>query len=129
MLSVGQQVVPGFDDEDPFGDPALLEIPSVGQMLAHYVLLVPPGWTRDILTLGTYAGNEIVVDGEPLSETSCRPIAQSWLACDVPVDDGVHELVGTQAFSVAAWGYDSYDSYAYRAGHALLPLSLPPPQG
>lgn len=110
------------------GDPAMLQLTPTEQFLDRYVVLVPDQWTWDFLVITRPAGAGIELDGAPLDDAAFVPSAGGWEVARVQVEDGVHQLLGTAAFSVAVVGYDTADSYAYMGG-AGTGLINPEPAG
>ena len=51
-----------------------------------------------------------------------------WEAARYQAGDGVHQLEGTEPFSVVVVGYDGADSYAYLGGSSTGKIN-PTPQG
>ncbi|MCA9685716.1 MAG: IgGFc-binding protein, partial [Myxococcales bacterium] len=100
------------------GDPAMVQIAPVEQMLTRYVVLVPGTWANDFAVVTRSAGAQISLDGAPISDGLFVAVgAGSYEVARVSVADGVHVLDGgDQPFAVIIVGYDEYDSYAYPGG-------------
>lgn len=98
------------------GDPAMLQLAPTEQQLSRYVVLVPSEWVTDFFVVARPEGSTVQLDGVAVADASFHPVAQGWEVARVPVEDGVHELSGSQPFSVSVVGYDSADSYAYLGG-------------
>jgi hypothetical protein len=100
------------------GDPAMVQLSPVEQFLPRYVVLVPGTWITDVAVVAREAGEEILLDGQPINNNLFIPVANSgYEVARVPVADGIHLFDGGESrFSVVIVGYDSFDSYAYLGG-------------
>jgi hypothetical protein len=100
------------------GDPSMVQLASIEQFLARYVVLVPGTWIHDFAVVARPAGAPIELDGAPIDDSLFEPVAASGFeVARIPVADGVHTFDGgTAGFSVILVGYDAYDSYAYLGG-------------
>ena len=110
------------------GDPAMVQLAPLEQFLPRYVVLVPNQWEIDVLVVTQPLGAEVTVDGVPIPPDAYREFGDDWEAAELPVADGVHQLEGTEPFSVVVVGYDNADSYAYLGGSGTGKIN-PSPQG
>ena len=74
------------------------------------------------------AGAEVTVDGIPIPPDQYLEFGGDWEAARYTVSDGVHQLEGTEPFSVVVVGFDGADSYAYLGGSSTGKIN-PAPQG
>jgi hypothetical protein len=105
-----------MDGAPQIGDPAMLQLGPVEQFLERYVLLVPSEWSWDFLVISRPAGVGVEVDGVAIDDNVFFDAGGGFEVGRVPVDDGVHEVIGSAPISVAVVGYDTADSYAYLGG-------------
>jgi len=110
------------------GDPAMVQLAPFEQFLPRYVVLVPDQWINDVLVVTQPVGAEVTVDGVPIPPDDYLQFGDDWEAARYPVPDGVHQLEGTEPFSVVVVGYDGADSYAYLGGSSTGKIN-PAPQG
>jgi hypothetical protein len=110
------------------GDPAMVQLAPFEQFLPRYVVLVPDQWTTDILVITQPIGGTVTVDGVAIPPDMYLEFGNDWEAARYPVPDGVHQLEGTEPFSVVVVGYDGADSYAYLGGSSTGKIN-PSPQG
>lgn len=114
-------------EEIGIGDPCMVQAVPVEQYLDRYVVLVPPDWEEDSLTLIREMGETLAVDGIAVESW---PLGFEVSAVDgvrevvrIPVEDGVYALEGSAPFGVQVVGYDEWDSYCYPGGLSLKPIS------
>lgn len=111
------------------GDPAMVQLSAIEQFLPRYVVLVPNQWNIDVLVITKPVGAEVTVDGVVVPDASFREFGDGeWEATNYMAGDGVHQLEGTEPFSVVVVGYDGADSYAYLGGSSTGKIN-PSPQG
>jgi hypothetical protein len=110
------------------GDPAMVQLAPFEQFLPRYVVLVPDQWITDVLVITKPVGGSVTVDGVEIPADMYREFGDDWEAARYPVSDGVHQLEGTDPFSVVVVGYDGADSYAYLGGSSTGKIN-PTPQG
>ena len=108
--------------------PAPLQLVPTEQFLDRYVVLTPSEWEWDFLVVTRQAGVDIDLDGAAIDDAAFVASAGGWEVARVPVEDGVHQLVGSAPFSVAVVGYALADSYAYMGGSGTG-LINPEPEG
>ena len=103
------------------GDPCMVQAVPVEQYLDNYVVLVPPTWVIDKMTLTRTPGDQIFVNGVDVdswpqwSERVMVGIDWEVVRIEIPTD-GAYVLEGTGPFGVQVVGYDDYDSYCYPGG-------------
>jgi hypothetical protein len=110
------------------GDPAMVQLAPFEQFLPRYVVLVPDQWVNDVLVVTQPIGAEVSVDGVVIPPDQYLQFGDDWEAARYPVPDGVHQLEGTEPFSVVVVGFDGADSYAYLGGSSTGKIN-PTPQG
>ena len=111
------------------GDPAMVQLSAIEQFLPRYVVLVPDQWDIDILVITKPLGSEVTVDGVVVPAGQYSDFGDGeWEAARYQAGDGVHQLEGTEPFSVVVVGYDGADSYAYLGGSSTGKIN-PTPQG
>jgi hypothetical protein len=110
------------------GDPAMVQLAPFEQFLPRYVVLVPDQWVTDVLVVTQPIGGTVTVDGVAIPPDSYLEFGDDWEAARYAVPDGVHQLEGTEPFSVVVVGYDGADSYAYLGGSSTGKIN-PTPQG
>ncbi len=110
------------------GDPAMVQLAPFEQFLPRYVVLVPDQWINDVLVVTKPIGSDVSVDGVVIPADQYLEFGDNWEAARYAVPDGVHELEGTEPFSVVVVGYDGADSYAYLGGSSTGKIN-PTPQG
>jgi hypothetical protein len=110
------------------GDPAMVQLAPFEQFLPRYVVLVPDQWITDVLVVTQPIGAEVLVDGVPIPPDQYIEFGGDWEAARYLVPDGVHQLEGTEPFSVVVVGFDEADSYAYLGGSSTGKIN-PSPQG
>ena len=111
------------------GDPAMVQLAPFEQFLPRYVVLVPNQWIYDVLVVTKPTGSDVSVDGVVIPDDQFLEFGNGdWAAARYSVDDGVHQLEGTEPFSVVVVGYDGADSYAYLGGSSTGKIN-PTPQG
>ncbi|MCB9703376.1 MAG: IgGFc-binding protein [Myxococcales bacterium] len=99
------------------GDPAMAQGVPSEQFRDEYVILVPSNWVYDYLVLTKKSGATINIDGAMVDQNNFVKVGSTeWEVARVSIPDGVHNLDGSQPFSVIVMGLDSYDSYAYPGG-------------
>jgi hypothetical protein len=111
------------------GDPSMVQLSPIAQFLPRYVVLVPDQWLNDVLVITKPVGAEVSVDGVVVPPDQFQGFGDGeWEAARYVVSDGVHQLEGSEPFSVVVVGYDGADSYAYLGGSSTGKIN-PSPQG
>lgn len=122
---------PGFkarcDGMTGIGDPAFTLAVPMHQYLSEYIVLTPPGYTENYLSIVFKVGTEVDVkiDDKPLPMflTPTLPAAPAgpggWAVAQIIVQEGVHTVSSKEPIAVSAYGYDCDVSYAYPGGLSL----------
>jgi hypothetical protein len=111
------------DGATAIGDPAFLLSVPTAQFLESYLLLTPADYEEDYANLIFPDGATLTLDGEPLDTTAATAIGSTgWNVLRQPMRAGRHEVVGTAAFGITAYGYDCNVSYAYPGGLSVEAL-------
>lgn len=109
------------------GDPSFtLAVPMV-QYLSDYIILTPPGYLENYLSIIFEAGTEtsVTIDGKPLPQYLSPDFPATpagtggWAVAHVLVQEGVHTVSSPKLIGVSAYGYDCDVSYAYPGGLSL----------
>ncbi|NUN12840.1 MAG: IgGFc-binding protein [Myxococcales bacterium] len=109
---------PKCESGSGIGDPAFTLAVPVEQQLLSYVVLTPPGYAENYINVVSETGVDVSIDDVPI--TNFSPIGTTgFQIAHVPVQTGVHSIVGAQKFGVTAYGYDCDVSYAYPGGLKL----------
>ncbi len=102
------------------GDPCMVQGVPVEQYLDNYVVLVPPTWVIDKMTLTRTPGTTITANGTDVDAwpawSEITPLDANWEVVRIEVTDGMYVLEGVAPFGVQVVGYDDYDSYCYPGG-------------
>jgi len=126
---VVQGLLPHGYTENGDGDPSLLFVPPVGQLLTSYAFAVPLTLSTNYLVITYPDSAGLILDGASLTPSvpGCtqRSIGQlgadSWLQMTCEVGPGYHEVSGTEPFGAQIYGYGSTVSYAHPAGASVTP--------
>lgn len=96
------------------GDPAfLINVPNA-QFRENYIVLTPPNYAENYLTIIAKATASVTLDGSPITATPAR--AGSWNIYRIAASEGVHRIEATEPIGLYAYGYDCDVSYAYPGG-------------
>lgn len=117
----------GTDDDEIAGDPAMVLVPSTDQYLARHVVLAPPGWDEDWITIVRSVGDIVLLDGVAVGDDRFARLGDHEIA-RMQVDDGVHVVEGSGPLAVTVFGYGVADAYAYTGGLGV-PVEDARPQG
>ncbi len=109
------------------GDPAFTLAVPMHQYLSEYIVLTPPGYAENYLSIVFKIGTEtkVKIDDKPLPMflTPTLPAAPAgpsgWAVAQVIVQEGVHTVSSDELIAVSAYGYDCDVSYAYPGGLSL----------
>ena len=131
FMASEQAPEPGIQPGDAgIGDPAFTIAVPVEQLRRDYVVLTPPYFAENWLTVFAPLGSTVHVDGAAVPTEGWAPVGTGeYVAARVPVESGVHVLESIEKFGVTVYGYDQYVSYAYPGGLDVHRLDLlkPPP--
>jgi hypothetical protein len=119
----------GHDAAVP-GDPAMWVIPPVDQFQQSYVFLAPEGYAASFVTVVGRAGQELLLDGEPITGQFVMTGSldgQAYAHIHVPIAPGSHTVEADDPIGIAVFGYGTDVSYAYPGGSGIRKLYTPPP--
>jgi hypothetical protein len=109
------------------GSPSMVQLAPVDRLLADYNVYMPPVWEEQWLVIARPVGAAVVVDGELVDDSEFVSFGD-YEAAHLPVDAGVHEITGTEPFSLVVNGLRQRDGYAYLGGWATPAPAFPPPK-
>lgn len=111
------------------GDPGMIVLPSVEQLMERYVFLVPPGYQVNAVTITAPHDAAVELDDESVgnSKEIGEVDGQTWGYRRASIGAGVHVLESDQPFGVTVIGYDDAVSYAYAGGSAVEAINDAPP--
>ena len=116
-IQVGQYLVSQGATENFTGDPSLIFTIPVERYRDRYVLMVPPDYSENWVTVIAVAGSTVKVDGVALDPGSFTSFGSgSWSFAYVPLDAGMHDMESDANFGVVAYGYNNAVSYGYPGG-------------
>lgn len=104
------------------GDPAFTLAVPVDQYLDSYVFLTPSGYTQDFANIVFTSGAEVLLDGQPLTQTPVALGESGFVMVQEPLDAGTHTVEADSPVGVTAYGYGCHVSYAYPGGLKLEAL-------
>ncbi len=115
---------PGFTG---IGDPAFTLAVPIHQYLSDYIVLTPPGYMENYLSITFKVGLEaqVMIDDKPLPQYLSPTLPATpagtggWAVAQVIVQEGVHTVSAPEPIGVSAYGYDCDVSYAYPGGLSL----------
>ncbi len=110
------------------GDPAMVLEPPIDQYRTSYRFLVPETYANNYLTVVAPPSADLDLDGRPLVGMLTRPIGAGFVAHQLAITPGSHELRapdGQTRFGIKVYGVAPYTSYAYPGGLDLAPISPP----
>lgn len=110
------------------GDPALFAIPAVEQYQFSYVLYTPDTFPNNFIHVTAPDGMTLTIDGESQSVACGGDVAGTidgtdYCCLPLEIDQGVHEITGSDAFGVYSTGFDEFASYGYTGGVGLQSIS------
>jgi hypothetical protein len=119
-LGIPRECNEGIDAANPtgIGDPAMALVVPADQWRNEYILLTPEAYERDYLNVIVPAGNDVLIDGQPVAAADWTPVgsAQAYEVAVLRVEDGFHRLTSEVPFGVMSYGYDCHVSYATAGG-------------
>ncbi|AWV90511.1 IgGFc-binding protein [Bradymonas sediminis] len=101
------------------GDPSFYMVPPEEQYRSSYAFLTPATYFQSYVTVTTYPGNQITLDGEVVdleSHDYSHNTERGVLRAHIPVDPGPHTIKGQLPFGIVVYGYDDYVSYTFTGG-------------
>lgn len=123
----GDELFDEFGNDSP-GDPAMIILPPVEQYLPRYVVLVPSGWSTDVMTIVRPAGVEVRLDGVAVGDDVFDAVGPTHEVGRMPVEDGLHRVESDAAVAITVVGYRADDSYGYAGGIGTAAIN-PRPAG
>ncbi len=111
------------------GDPALVALPSLEQLVPRYVFLTPWGYQIHAVNIVGPQGAEVTLDGASLGAGSVVGVSGgvTWSLWRASVGDGPHRLDASEPVGLTVFGYDRDVSYAYIGGSAVDVIADVPP--
>ncbi len=106
-------------------DPFMMLIPPSEQFLDHYnfsTLTSSVGFPNSFVNVvaPVSALDSMLLDGELVDSTLFLPIGDSgYVGAQIPMEEGSHNIVSSEAFGIYVYGFGSYDSYGYPGGMAF----------
>lgn len=119
FLSGQNSVTNNADWGSHAGDPSFYIVPPEEQYRSSYSFLTPATYFQSYVTVTTYPGSEIALDGEivDLEETDYAfDSDRGIIRAHIEVAPGPHTLKGQLPFGIVVYGYDDYVSYTYTGG-------------
>ncbi len=113
---VGQYLVSQGDTQNGTGDPSLIMGIPVERFRSTYLLMVPPEYSENYVTIMRKSGDEVSVDGVPVSGGNFDTLSNGWEVGWAKLSEGVHTVSGATPFGLTAYGYNSAVSYGYPGG-------------
>ncbi|WP_221794883.1 IgGFc-binding protein [Oceanobacter mangrovi] len=116
------QYSPGQNFDHVTSDPFMMLIPPSEQFLDHYNFIslgASVGFKNSFVNVVAPASaiSGMFLDGELVNESLFEVIGDSgYLGAQIPVADGAHNLVASEAFGIYVYGFGSADSYGYPGG-------------
>jgi hypothetical protein len=124
--SLVAQFSTGGSLDNTASDPFMMLVPPEEQWLDRYTVATLAGIGRNYLNLVVRDGGQagVRVDGAVVDPALWMPIGSSgFVGAQVPVGPGEHRITAGRPVSVAAYGFDVFDSYGYPGGMALAPVA------
>lgn len=119
FLSGQNSVTNNADWGSHAGDPSFYIVPPEEQYRSSYAFLTPATYFQSYVTVTTYPGNQITLDGAPVDLEAADYAFNSErgvIRAHIPVDPGPHTIKGQFPFGIVVYGYDDYVSYTYTGG-------------
>ncbi|MBL4688750.1 MAG: IgGFc-binding protein [Nannocystaceae bacterium] len=115
------------------GDPAMLVIPSLGQLQRRYSFAVPAGYAQNFVTIVTRGAPDVTIDGEPVDSDVFAPAGvargQEHFYASISVGEGAHIIEAEVPVGITVMGFDDAVSYGYPGGSGLRIIAIPPAAG
>jgi len=112
------------------GDPAMIVIPSLGQLQHRYLFAVPAGYAHNYVTIVTRGAPDVTLDGEPVDADLFQPVGvargQEHAYATVAVDTGAHIVESEVPVATTVLGFDAAVSYGYPGGSGLRVIATTP---
>ena len=116
-LQVGQYLVSQEVTEQYIGDPSLILAIPVERFRTFYVLMVPPDYSENWVTIIRPAGAAVSTSSGPIPDEDFTSFGTgAWEYAYVALTAGIHTFEGDGAFGVVAYGFNNAVSYGYPGG-------------
>ncbi|MGM0575672.1 MAG: IgGFc-binding protein [Myxococcota bacterium] len=116
-LQVGQYLISAHSTDDWTGDPSLILSVPVERFRDFYVLMVPPDYTENYVTVVKKPETTVKIDDVAVPESDFEPIGSgTWTRAYVQLEAGVHDASGDGEFGLTAYGFNEAVSYGYPGG-------------
>ena len=111
------------------GDPGMIVLPAIEQLMDRYVFLAPHGYRTSVATIVAPSGTEVTLDGESVGGWSeiGDSGGQTWAYARAEIEPGAHVVSSDAAAQVTIVGYDVTVSYAFAGGSAVEAINDAPP--
>lgn len=96
------------------GDPAFLINVPTAQFRESYIVLTPPNYAENYLTIIARSTTTVTLDG--VEVTASRQRVGGWDVMRISAAEGVHRVEADDPIGLAAYGYACDVSYAYPGG-------------
>jgi len=117
LIQVAQYLVSQGATQDHTGDPSMIMSVPTERFRASYVLMVPPDYDENWITVMALVGESVSVDGNPVPAADFQAFGGGlWNFAYIPLTDGIHKIEGTQPFGLTAYGFNNAVSYGYPGG-------------
>ena len=118
---------------DQPGDPAMIVMPSLGQLQRRYLFAVPAGYAENHVTIVTRGDPVVSLDGEAIPEEDFAEIGvargKMHHRVSVPVGTGAHLVEAEVPVGITVIGLDDAVSYGFPGGAGLRVIAIPPTAG
>jgi len=118
---------------DQPGDPAMIVMPSLGQLQRRYLFAVPAGYTENYVTIITRGSPVVSLDGDAIPEEDFQEIGvargRMHHRVSVPVGTGAHLIEADVPVGITVIGLDDAVSYGFPGGAGLRVIAIPPSAG
>ena len=118
---------------DQPGDPAMIVMPSLGQLQRRYLFAVPGGYTQNHVTIVTRGTPVVSLDGEAIAEEDFVEIGvargQMHYRVSASVGTGAHLVEADVPVGITVMGFDDAVSYGFPGGAGLRVIAIPPTAG
>ena len=110
------------------GDPSIVQIPPVEQFQFEYTVYTPGTFSNNFFHTMAPNGMTLTIDGASQTVDCTDDVAGTidginYCCQAIAVDQGVHEVVGSQAFGIYATGFDDFSSFGYSGGTGVQAIS------
>ena len=117
LIQVAQYLVSQGATQDHTGDPSQIMSVPTDRFRSSYVLMVPPDYDENWITVMAPVGETVNVDGNPVAEVEFQSFGGGqWNFAYVQLSDGIHTIEGSQPFGLTAYGFNNAVSYGYPGG-------------